>query len=248
MPAPFGIGIEADTARPDALRRLGAQGGLGMPDRDYYLDNTEAHAKYRAAYKAYVTKIFELLGDNAAASRARHRDRVRDRSIAKGHWTQEELRVPDKAFKAMDALPRSRSSFPTSTGKAFAAGLRRLQASNMVAYGDTPSRPAPSWSIRSRLTRGRSISPSTSHPTTRHLTKAFDDARFEFFSKTLRGVSAKRDRWKRGVQLLDGNIGEALGEAYAAKFFPPENKAKMEELVGNLHTRLKPPEDAGVDG
>jgi putative endopeptidase len=58
------------------------------------------------------------------------------------------------------------------------------------------------------------------------LTKAFDDASFEFFSKTLRGVSAKRDRWKRGVNLLDGNIGEALGEAYAAKFFPPRTRRR----------------------
>ena len=69
------------------------------------------------------------------------------------------------------------------------------------------------------------------------LPKAFDDAQFEFHSKALRGVQAQRDRWKRGITLIDGAIGEGLGEIYVRKYFPPETKAKMDDLVANLWPR-----------
>jgi putative endopeptidase len=100
--APFGLGIEADTVDPTRYAVWGSKAGLGMPDREYYLDKSEAMAKYRDAYKTYVTKIFELLGDTAPQESA---DAVIkfETEAAKGHWKQEELRVPDKAFKAMDA-------------------------------------------------------------------------------------------------------------------------------------------------
>jgi putative endopeptidase len=88
--SPFGIGIEADVADPTRYAVWGAQGGLGMPDREYYLEKNEKYDAYRAAYKAYVTKIFELLGDAAPAASA---DTVIkfETEIAKGHWTQEGL-------------------------------------------------------------------------------------------------------------------------------------------------------------
>src|SRR6185503_6866928 len=70
------------------------------------------------------------------------------------------------------------------------------------------------------------------------LPKAFDEASFDFYRKTLAGVEVQRDRWKRGVQLLDGLIGEGVGEVYVAKYFPPEYKAMMDTLVGNLTTAL----------
>jgi putative endopeptidase len=71
-----------------------------------------------------------------------------------------------------------------------------------------------------------------------HLPKAFDDASFAFYSKVLRGIEVKQDRWKRGVQLLDGLIGEGIGELYVARYFPPGHKAKMDELVANLRLAM----------
>jgi endothelin-converting enzyme/putative endopeptidase len=236
--APFGLGVEADTSDPKRYAVWGAQAGLAMPDREYYLGKTDAQVKYRAAYKAYVAKIFELLGDATPAASA---DAVIkfETEIAKGHWKQEELRVTDKAFKAMDAAA-FRKLVPNIDLDKFAADAGLPPLSNMVAYGDTSiaagaklvdTQPIAVW--KKYLTFHIASDNAT------FLNKAFDDAAFEFFNKTLSGVTAKRDRWKRGVQLLDNNIGEALGEAYAAKFFPPENKAKMEALVGNLHTALE---------
>jgi putative endopeptidase len=236
--APFGIGIEADVADPTRYAVWGAQGGLGMPDREYYLEKNEKYDAYRAAYKAYVTKIFELLGDAAPAASA---DTVIkfETEIAKGHWTQEDLRVPDKAFKGMSAAD-FKKLVPNFDLEQFAKDAGIPAITNAVAYGDTSitagaklvdSQPIPAW--KKYLTFHMASDNAT------FLSKAFDDASFEFFNKTLRGVPVKRERWKRGVTLLDNNMGEALGEAYAAKFFPPENKAKMDELVGNLNTALK---------
>ncbi len=236
--APFGLGIEADTVDPTRYAVWGSQAGLGMPDREYYLDKSEAMAKYRDAYKGYVTKIFELLGDTAPVKSA---DAVIkfETEAAKGQWKQEELRVTDKAFKAMDAAAFQKL-VPNIDLAKFAADAGLPALSNMVAYGDT------SITAGAKLVDTQSLDTWKKYLTFHiasdngaYLTKAFDDARFDFFSKTLAGVTAKRDRWKRGVQLLDRTIGEALGEAYAAKFFPPENKTKMEALVGNLHTALE---------
>src|SRR5262249_25057688 len=71
-----------------------------------------------------------------------------------------------------------------------------------------------------------------------YLPKAFDEAQFNFMSKALRGVEVQRERWKRGVTLLNQQIGEGVGELYVAKYFPPESKAKMDQLVSNLRTAM----------
>jgi putative endopeptidase len=236
--APFGFGIEADVADPTRYAVWSSQGGLAMPDRDYYLEKSEKNDAIRTAYKAYVTKVFELLGDATPAASA---DTVIkfETAIAKGHWTPEEMRVPDKAFKAMD-VAAFKKLVPNIDIEALAreAGIPKL--SNMVAYGDTAitagaklvdTQPIAAWK--------KYLTFHLASDNAGYLTKAFDDASFDFFGKTLSGTTAKRDRWKRGVTLLDNNMGEALGEAYAAKYFPAENKAKMEELVGHLNTALK---------
>ncbi len=236
--SPFGVGIEADVADTTRYAVWAAQGGLGMPDRDYYLEKSEKYDGYRAAYKTYVTKMFELLGDPAPAASAETVIKF-ETEIAKGHWTQEALRVPDKAFKGMSVADFKKLA-PNFDLEQFAKDAGIPAVTNVVAYGDTSvtagaklvdSQPIAAWK--------KYLTFHMASDNAAFLPKAFDDASFEFFSKTLRGVPAKRDRWKRGVTLLDGNMGEALGEAYAAKFFPPESKAKMDELVANLNAALK---------
>jgi len=236
--SPFSLGIEADVADPTRYAVWGSQGGLGMPDRDYYLGTKESQVAARKAYSTYVTKIFELLGDAAPAKSAETVIKF-ETAIAKGHWTPDQLRVTDKAMKALD-VAAFRKLVPNIDLDKMAgyAGIPKL--TNMVAYGDT------SITAGAKLLDSQAIATWKKYLTfhiasdnATFLTKAFDDASFEFFNKTLSGVTTKRDRWKRGVRLIDNNIGEALGEAYAAKFFPPENKAKMEELVANLNSALK---------
>ncbi len=237
--APFSVGIEADPADPTRYAVWIGQGGLGMPDRDYYLKEGAEFEKYRAAYRAYVTRIFELLGDATPAASA---DEVisLETKIARAHWSQADLRDVPRAIKALP-YATFRTFAPAVDWSAVLTGLG-LPGSleTVVAYGDTavrdgaalvPGEPVAVWKKYLRF--------HVASDNAMHLPRAFDDAHFDFYSRTLRGVQAKRDRWKRGVTLLDQNVGEGLGEAYVAKFFPPEHKAKMDALVANLRTALK---------
>jgi putative endopeptidase len=236
--APFGIGIEADPDDPTRYSIWAVQAGLGMPDRDYYLKTGETFEKYRAAYKAYVTKIFELIGDPAPAASADAVIKV-ETKIAQGHWAQESLRDVAKAFNTM-SYAEFKTFAPALNWDDVLVGMG-LPANppKIMAYGDTAVRdgaklvgatPVADW--KKYLAFHIASDNATALP------KAFDDAQFEFFGKTLRGVTAQRERWKRGVRILDANIGEGVGEVYVAKFFPPDNKAKMDALVGNLRTAL----------
>jgi putative endopeptidase len=236
--SPFGLAIEADPQDPTRYAVWAAQGGIGMPDRDYYLEKGETFDKYRTAYKAYVTKIFELLGDANPAASA---DTVIkfETEVAKGHWAQTELRIPEKAFKSM-TMADFKKLAPNIDWDAFAANLGLPKLDRVVAYGDTAvakgaklvdTQPLDAWK--------KYLTFHIASDNAGNLTKAFDDASFDFYGKTLQGREVKRDRWKRGVGMLDNNIGEGVGEVYVAKFFPPENKQKMDALVANLRTALE---------
>ena len=237
--SPFGLGIDADPQDPTRYAIWAGQDGLGMPDRDYYLGKDASFEKYRAAYKTYVTKIFELLGDPAPAASA---DTViaLETKIARGHWPQADLRDVAKAIKPMP-FAAFRTFAPTVPWDTFLTGLGMPPApEKIVAYGDTAVRdgaalvgkePVAAWQ--------KYLTFHIASDNAAHLPRAFDDASFEFFGKTLRGVQAKRERWKRGVSLLDENIGEGVGEVYVSKFFPPENKARMDALVANLRKALE---------
>jgi putative endopeptidase len=237
--APFGFGVEADPQDPTKYAVWAGQDGLGMPDRDYYLGKDASFEKYRAAYKAYVTRIFELLEDPAPAASA---DTVigLETKIARGHWAQANLRDVAKAIKPMP-FAAFKTFAPSVTWETFLPGVGLPGSPDkIVAYGDTAVRdgaalvgkePVDAWK--------KYLAFHIASDNAAHLPKAFDDASFEFFGKTLRGVQAKRERWKRGVTLLDENIGEGVGQVYVTKFFPPENKARMDALVANLRKALE---------
>jgi putative endopeptidase len=237
--APFGLGVEADPQDPKQYAVWAGQGGIGMPDRDYYLGKSEAFEKYRAAYKTYVTRIFELLGDPAPAASADTVIALETR-IARSHWPQAQLRDVAKAIKPMP-FAEFKAFAPSLSWETVLSGLGLPSTlDKVVAYGDTAVRdgaalvgkePVPAWK--------KYLAFHLASDNASHLPKAFDDASFEFFGKTLRGVQAKRDRWKRGITLLDENIGEGVGEVYVAKFFPAENKARMDALVANLRKALE---------
>ena len=237
--APFGLGIEADPEDPKRYAVWASQGGLGMPDRDYYLEKGPAFEKYRTAYKTYVTRIFELLGDAAPAASA---DQViaLETKIARTHWQRAALRDVSKAIKPMpwDAFKKFASAV---TWETLLPGLGLPPTlDKVVAYGDTAVRDGSALVGREPVDVWKKyLTFHIASDNASHLPKAFDDASFEFYGKTLQGVETQRERWKRGVSLLDDNIGEGVGEAYVAKFFPPENKARMDALVANLRSALE---------
>jgi putative endopeptidase len=237
--SPFGLGVEADPQDPSKYAIWASQGGLGMPDRDYYLGKDAAFEKYRAAYQAYATKIFELLGDSAPADSAATVIALETR-IAEGHWPQANLRDVAKAIKPMP-FAEFKTLAPAVPWDTFLTGLGMPAAPDkIVAYGDTAVRAGAALVGKEPVSAWKKyLTFHIASDNASHLPKAFDDASFEFFGKTLRGVQAKRDRWKRGVSLLDDQIGEGVGQVYVTKFFPPEHKARMDALVANLRKALE---------
>jgi putative endopeptidase len=213
------------------------QAGLGMPNRDYYLNKGEKFDGYRAAYKAYVTKIFELLGDAAPAKSA---DAViaLETKLATVQWSPEQQRDVQATNNPTDRAGLQKMIPAIDWNIVLAEGglgdVQHFVVNEKSALADgaklLDTQPIDAWK--------KYLAFHLASDYANALPKAFDDASFNFYSKTLRGIEVQRDRWKRGVGLLDGLIGEGVGELYVAKYFPPENKAKMDALVANLKTAM----------
>jgi endothelin-converting enzyme/putative endopeptidase len=235
--APFGVFIEPDSADPTKYTVYVTQSGLGMPNRDYYLTTGERFDAYRAAYKTYVTTIFQLIGDANPAASA---DAViaLERRIAQAHWTPAQQRNVQATNNPVDR-----------------AGLARMVPGVnwdvVLTSANLASQPRFIVQEKTAIQQGAALINSTPVATWQkylafhlasdyaaYLPAAFDTASFNFYGKTIRGVEQQRDRWRRGVQLLDGSIGEGVGEIYVQRFFPPRNKELMDQLVTNLRTAM----------
>jgi len=236
--APVVIGIAQDPDDPSRYAVGMAQSGLGMPNRDYYLRTDGKFPAYRAAYRDYVVAMLRLAGFATPEARA---DRViaLETEIAKIHWTAERNRDLTQTVNRMTVPELIRLApqwnwpqYLSARGLGMPARVVVRQPSVLTDTGkllDTV--PLATWKdyvayhfIRTHATQ---------------LPKAFDDANFAFYSATLRDVKEQRERWKRGVGVLDARLPEAVGELYVAKYFPPASKAKMDELIGNIRASLK---------
>ena len=235
--APFGFGINADPADPTRYVVTISQAGLGMPVRDYYLAPGEKFDGYRAAYRTYVTRIFELLGDPAPAESAATVIAL-ETKLAQAHWPRDQRRDVKATNNPMDraglaaaipAMDWQAALEPGGLGAVSRVVVREVSAiKGGAALLDTE--PVAAWK--------KYLAFHLADDASDYLPKAFDDASFAFHSKVLRGVEVQRERWKRGVALLDGLIGQGLGELYVARHFPPGHKAAMDALVANLRTAM----------
>ena len=235
---PISAGVETDPSDTSRYAVWIGQDGLGMPNRDYYLKSGERFDQYRAAYTAYLTRIFEVIGNPDPAAAAKQVLTL-ERKIAEIHWAPERQRNVKEAVNQM-SLAELKTLAPSVNWESMLAdlglpGTERVVVQETTAIADggklMQSEPLDSWK---NYLAFHYVNDNASY-----LTKAVDDANFEFYSRTLRGVETQRDRWKRGVGLLDRLMGEALGQIYVARHFPADHKAKMDELVANLRTGLE---------
>ena len=236
--SPVGVAIYPDLATPTQYAVYAGQGGLGMPNRDYYLLQGAKYDAYRAAYRAYVTKIQELAGITDAAAKA---DRIvaLETAIAKVHWTPEQSRDIDKIYNPMDRAKLN----------AFAPQLEWDRTLAKYGLGDVKTVVVTETSAVQDIGKLVDSVPLSTwkdylayHFVDDHaayLPKAFDDASFDFFSKTLRDVPTQRDRWKRGVSLVNGALGEAVGQIYVERHYPAESDRQMGELIANIRAALQ---------
>ena len=228
--SPFGPGPYADPDKPTVNALWVSQGGLGLPERDYYL--ADGFKPQRDAYAAYIQRTLQAIGDADPAGNAA-RIMALETEIAKASWAAADRRDLTSINNPMK-LAELEAYAPGFDWKAFFAGggidtsgrliVQEKSAIRDIAaiVGRTPLSTLKAWE---RFHLAFQASP--------YLPKSFVDSRFDFL-KTLSGVQTLRPRWKRGLGLVDGSLGELVGRTYSERYFPASAKAKMEQLVGNL--------------
>lgn len=229
----FGSYIDTDDRNSDRYLFHITQGGLGLPDESYYRE--DKFAEIREAYVGYLTRLLEL-GGHADPAAAAQTILELDTRLAQGHWERAETRDVQKTYNLM-TLDELKALAPTFDWEAYATNLGGSAETIAESCVRQPSylahlstvleevdieqwRP---WLLFHVL---RSAAP--------YLPDEFVQTNFDFYGRTLNGTPELRERWKRGVALVEGAIGEAVGRVYVERHFPPESKAMMDDLVANL--------------
>ncbi len=231
----FGTGISTDQKAPNRYVVSTGQSGLGLPNRDYYLEARWAEKK--ALYQVYVARMLEMIGwenptESAAAVVAF------ETRIAEAHWTPIQNRNRDETYNeyTIAQLASEAPGFPwqdyynaVGVGDVPRLIVRQDTAMPLIAaiYAETPIEVIQAWQAF-----------QTTDGAAERLSDRFADARWEFRSRDLNGQPMQRPRDKRGISFAEAMLGEAVGRQYVAEYFPAESKAKMEELVANLRVAL----------
>ena len=225
------VSIDTDEKDPDRYAVHLSQSGLGLPDRDYYLKPDFASKK--ALYQAYVQQMLGLIGWSDPAGSAA-RIVAFETSIAQASWAREDERDPDKIYNPM-SVAQIEAADPGFGWRPFLqsadlGGVTRVVeqentaiARIAAAYQQTPLEVLKAWEA---FHIADAAAPVLSDP--------FVQANFEFHARGLSGQPQIQVRWKRGVRVVDAGMGEAVGQIYVARYFPPDSKAKMQQLVADL--------------
>jgi putative endopeptidase len=231
--APLVATVNGDAKDPDVNALYVDQFGLGMPDRDYYLESDARYAETRGKYESYIRDLLAMAGRDGAAASASAVLALETR-LAGAQWPKAELRDTVKAYNPYD-LKAAAALTPGFDWPRWLAAAG-IPATPMLVIGQpsyfeamaTALREVPldSWKDYLRARVADDYAPL--------MGGKFEQAAFDFHERTLAGVQQIRPRWERGVQQVDLVIGEPLGRLYVAKHFPPDAKADMEVLVQNL--------------
>ena len=241
-----GADVEVDINDPERYTSWIGQSGLGLPDESYYRE--EAQAPLRQAYVAHVARMLELAGltESFAASGERLAERVMavETDLAKGHWDRVTCRDVEKMNNPMSwqAIVDSAPDLPWQEWRegilaaAQAAGIERTTFLDeaIVTQPDYLPHAAGIWQGTDLEDLRAWVAWHVVHGRATLLSRAFVEENFDFYGRTLQGTDELRARWKRGVGLVESCLGEALGELYVARHFPPSHKSAMEARVGRL--------------
>jgi len=230
----FGAFVGADTKDPTMNVLYLGQGGLGLPEREYYF--ADQFKNQREAYRAYMERTFKAIGnpDPKAAADAVFNF---ESNIAYKSWKIADRRDVDKTNNPMSSAELAKyapgidwaalhAGWKIPMQKRIVVGEKSAIKAHATIFAETPLETLKLWQ---EFHIADQASP--------YLTKAMVDSRFEY-AKQLSGVQSMRPRWKRGTDLIDGTMGELVGKDYVAKYFPQSSKAKMEVLVANLKVAM----------
>ncbi|MEP7321653.1 MAG: M13 family metallopeptidase, partial [Saprospiraceae bacterium] len=230
----FGFSVNPDDKNSSKNIAQFLQGGIGLPDRDYYFRSDEQSKAVRVAYHTYLKKIFMLIGDDSTKAMAHADEVIRlESNIAKGHFTNVELRDPQKNYNKYGAGQLQKMSPGLDWNKLKSQMLIKTD-SLMIGQPSfftsldklIKATPVDQWKPYLKAT---TVSNSYNS-----LSKAFADAGFEFFQKTLSGRQEPQPRWKYAANVVDSRIGDLSGQLYVKKHFDAKAKARMTELIDNL--------------
>jgi putative endopeptidase len=230
---PLGVWIEQDLNEPSRNTVYLVQGGLGLPDRDYYLDSSPRLAGIRAQYRAHLEKVFALAGLPDSGPRA-ERVLAFETKLAATHGSRQDAGDVQKGNH-----PWSRAELEQrASGMDWGAFLRAAALDRQPAF--IAWQPAALTGLAA-LVKSEPLATWKDYLTARaldraapFLTKAFVDESFAFYDTVLTGTPQQRARWKRGLDVVDRAVGEAVGRIYVQRHFPPEAKAEVQGMVRNI--------------
>ncbi|MEZ5996671.1 MAG: M13 family metallopeptidase [Hyphomonadaceae bacterium] len=231
--SPIAMFIGLDIRNPDRYVCRMTQSGLGLPEREYYRRTDGQFPAIREAYTAYLERILTLAGEGDAARKARA-VLAFETQIAERHWPIADRRDRERTYnlKTRAELRALAARFPWDAGFE-AAGMSDVQevvVAELSAMGPLANlfMATPMPTVRAYFTASLMRSNAAVLP------REVDNTVFDFFGKTLNGQPQQRERWKRGVQAVNDTLGEAIGQIYVQRHFPPEAKNQMRDLVENL--------------
>ena len=258
MPSPINAFVSIDRQNPDANTLYAGVGGLGLPDREYYLVDSEKNLEIRAKYREYLAFLLGKAGyadPHAMAERVYNLEKqfaqlgwdralARNPELTTNRVTRAELQSMAGGFPVASMLADMRldstpsfivAEVPPTDEEVQKLGLTTAQLKKlgggmptMLALLNT----APMEDIKAWTAAQFLSSNAAVLPTD------IDDANFDFYGKLLQGRKEQRQRWQRGLDFVQNAMGEAIGKIYVERHFPPSSKAAMEELVGNLRKAL----------
>lgn len=231
-------GVDGDAQEPTRSVLYVSQGGIGLPDRDYYLKPDAKLKDIRAKYVAYVQAMLTAAGVKDAATAAAGVMAL-ETTLARAHWTNVDNRDAVKTYNrvAVADLPArfpglDWNAWTAALGVADAPHVIVAQPSFLVALAKTISAtPVPQWRAHLKFHAVDRFAP--------YLSAALVDARFDFRGRTLQGIEEIQPRWRRALTSLDTTLGELLGQVYVEQHFAPAAKARMDQLVENLRASFK---------
>jgi putative endopeptidase len=232
--APFDLYVNQDAKNSLQYAVIFHQSGLGLPDRDYYLKDDAKLKDARSKYLTHMAKMLGMAGDAEAETHAAAILNL-ETELAQLQWTRVDNRDPVKTYNKT-AIADLSKLMPGYDWRRYVRGTDIDGKVDSVIVSQPSyftgldklmtATPLPVWKAYFKWHVLAAAAP--------YLSKPFVDERFAFRGTVLSGIPQNRARWKRGIALIDEAMGEALGKLYVAKYFPPENKARMEALVRNL--------------
>ncbi|WP_370335470.1 M13 family metallopeptidase [Parvularcula marina] len=237
LPSPIAIYVTIDSKSPTDYVMGATHSGIGMPDRSYYLRESERLDETRAAYKEHLARMLELLGEDNSAKRAAAVFDL-ETAIAERHWTRAERRNADLTYNRM-TIAELEAMAP---GMPWEAALDTL---GLPSEGDIVVREKSAFPSLAALYAVTPVAVWRDYLLTNYISSnaAFlpdyvYQSNFEFFGKALNGQEEPRDREKRGIALVNGRLDQAVGKEYIDRYFPEESKVLMTEMFEDIRSAL----------